>query len=133
MASMARVIDTLEVGLKEIEADGSKLLNKSFMYNIFDPIVELLEDDVSLADQLGLKSRGFWFSDYLTLIQEGGETHSFDRTKKFKKGYEVSRRLFAPALGSAVAATNEMCSELAVICATALLAELRDKKKATAG
>ena len=130
---MARVIDALEVGLKEIEADGSKLLNKSFMYHLFDSIVELLEDDVSLADQLGLKSRGFWFSDYLTLIQEGGETCSFDRTKKFKKGYEVSRRLFAPALGSAVAATNEMCNQLAVVCATALLAELRDKKKATAG
>jgi len=130
---MARVIDALEAGLKEIEADGSKLLNKSFMYHLFDSIVELLEDDVSLADQLGLKRRGLWLSDYLTLIQQGGETRSYDRTKQFKTGAEVSRRLFAPALGSAVAATNEMCSELAVICATALLAELRDKKKATAG
>ena len=130
---MARVIDALEAGLKEIEADGSKLLNKSFMYHLFDWIVELLEDDVSLADQIGLKSRGFWLSDYLTLIQQGGETRSFDRTKQFKKGDEVSRRLFVPALGSAVAATNEMCSELAVVCAKALLAELRDKNKATAG
>jgi hypothetical protein len=137
VASMSRAAIILEGKLEELAARGALLLYDEWALHIFDDIVEAMtahiEDFATLNERLELRADGLDMEAYLERLHGVGEkVRSPDGTVVFDKGKELCRRLFHPVAGGAVAATDELCAELAVAGAEEMLADMRDKHKATA-
>ena len=76
-ASMARVVDYLEAALVEIEKDGAKLLDESFLMSIFGDLAEEIGD--TLIDPT-VAAAGGDFARYLKYVWGGDKCKSPDGT-----------------------------------------------------
>ena len=132
VACMSKAVIALEGALEKVAEDGALLLKESFILYIIEEIAEELDERMNLAERERSIATRVNFCAFLQYILLGEKVRSPDGKTGYRKGVELRRRLFHPEAGGAVAATDEMCKNQAVIVATAMLSDIRDKTKATA-
>jgi hypothetical protein len=114
---MGQTVDLTEEAFEKIANDGEIMLDKDFMMNIFEPIVDQVEP----------------FAEYLEFIFENKEGHVFGSREKANKWLpydELHAELFFPTRNY-VRQTHSIACHLAEVAAATFLIEFRDPKKAT--
>ena len=114
---MGRTVDLMEEAFEKIANDGEMMLDKEFMMNIFEPIVDQVEP----------------FAEYLEFIfenKEGQALGSRDKADKWLPFDELRAELFFPTRNY-VRQTHSISCRLAEVAAATFLIEFRYPKKAT--
>ena len=114
---MGKALDLMETAFESILNDGSLIYDEAFMMDsIFAEISNTVDP----------------FREYLTYMSEekGGYRVNGNQDDKFLPVDELRAALFYPSRAD-IMQTDDLCTELGVVCAMAFLKEFRDTSKAT--